>query len=229
MDSTPWRTRWVTSKAEIALALDNGAGGASYSEAAIIISSALTALAAELWPGWRQDRARFIELLVRMAPPAPVLETISVPLLVQYLHAKGRGQEAEALAKELLPAVSSQVITGPEVDRTESVLLALIPSLQPTSLRRFSYACLIYEQLRSSYAHQYQPGERADSWPMTMLPNQTVSYVNKITERRIHFHIEWLAQIAVGVVKNVDAKFAENMPSRPPVWWIDQHNRPDAP
>jgi len=55
-----------------------------------------------------------------------------------------------------------------------------------------------------------------------MLPNQAVSYVNKITERRIHFHIEWLAQLAVEVVMQIDSAFANIPPSRPAVWWINE-------
>jgi hypothetical protein len=221
--SCSWRTNWVTSKCEIALALANGAGGAGYGEAAIIVSSALTALAAEMWPGPRQDRARFIELLVRMSPDTPSLSTVSIPLLVQHLRTqKEHSQEAVTLANRFLPVGTSLVVTGPDVDRSELEILALVPSIQVKLLRRFSYACLLYEELRSSYAHQYQPGPKADSWPMTMLRSQAVSYVNKITERRIHFHIEWLAQLAIEVVKEIDATLAKNPSSLPAIWWINE-------
>lgn len=112
-----WRTNWVTSKCEIALALSNGAASASYGEAAIVISSALTALAAELWPGLRQDRGRFIELLVRMSPSTPSLATVSVPLLVRHLSNVNRVSEADEISKNLLPSCSSLVVTGQDVDR----------------------------------------------------------------------------------------------------------------
>lgn len=223
MSITSWRTDWVTSKCEIALALAKGAGGAGYGEAAIIISSALTALASEMWPGLRQDRARFIELLVRMSPNRPSLSTVSIPLLVQYLRMhQEHSQNALVLATRFLPAGTSLVVTGPDVDRSEYEILALLPSISVRLLRQFSYACLLYEELRTSYAHQYQPGQKADSWPMTMLPNRAVSYVNKITERRIHFHIEWLAQLALEVVMQIDSAFANIPPSRPAVWWINE-------
>jgi hypothetical protein len=229
MNPTLELTKWVTPKVDIALALADGACGAGYGEGAIIISSVLTALAAELWPGRNQDRARFIELLVRMDPFTPLLETVSVPLLVQHLEAHGRYQEAEALEPGLLSNGRTKVVTGRDVDLTISATLAVVPALSLQLLQRFSYACLIYKELRSSYAHQYQPGERADYLPMTTRPNQTISYVNRfcrvngIVERRVHFHVEWLAELTVGVAQNIDAKFTGNLPSRPSVWWIDQH------
>ena len=220
MSSENWRTRWVTDKCNIALALANGQVGASYSEAAILICAILNALAAEAWPGQKLDRVRFVELLVGMATSLPSPAFISVPLLIQDLRDKLLSNEADSLARALMPFGTALVITGSDVDKNESELLLICPTIPVNLLRKNSYACLLYEDVRSSYAHEYRPGERADSWPMTMKANQCVSYVNKITERRIHFHVEWLALLAIELAKVLDELDTKLPLPVPEQWWI---------
>jgi hypothetical protein len=222
MKSISWRTEWITAKCEIAIALHKGVAGGGYAEAAILLSSAITALASEIWPGKAQDRTRFIELLVRMSPPTPSLATISVPLLMQHLKTSNPAV-ARQLEIKLLDFGSSLVVTGLDVDRLEADLAAIVPTIPLKVMRKHSYACLIYEELRSSYAHDYRPGEKADSWPMTILPNQAISYVNKMTERRIHFHIDWLAGITIEIAKQVDSISAKLPLPCPLTWWISEH------
>lgn len=221
MTDVAWRTQWVTSKCKIALALGTGASGAGYGDAAIIITSVLTTLAAELWPGTGQDRVRFIECLVQMSSGTPSLSTVSIPLLIQHLKAKNRQQEAETLANAFLNFEPSLVITGADVDHTEGEIRKKVPSLETELLRKFSYAHLIYEEIRCSYAHEYRPGEKSESWPMTMQPDQAISYVNKHKERRIHFHFKWLTQLAMQIVEKIDNDFACQSPPKPATWWIN--------
>jgi len=233
MASAGWRCDWVNEKCEIASALARGEAGGSYSEAAILICTALSALAAEVWPGSNIDRARFVELLVRFESSPRVSMNISVPLLVQHLEtasskdSKDSNDCAALLTKEFLPFSSTRVVTGPEVDKTESELVLICPVLTPKTVRKFSYACLLYEQVRSSYAHEYQPGAKADSWPMTMCQGQSVSYVNRLlgagipeTARLIHFHIEWLTKLAVDLAGSIDETCATLPHQEPSSWWI---------
>ena len=221
MASENWRTRWVTDKCNIALALESGQVGAGYSEAAILVCATLNALAAEVWPGRGLDRVRFVELLIKMTPSSPSPATISVPLLVQHLRTESLTAEADTLVRALMPFGSSLVITGSDVDKSEFDLLSICPTIPVGLLRKNSYACLLYEDVRSSYAHEYRPGGRADSWPMTMLQGQCVSYVNKVTKRHVHFHIEWLARIAIERAKSIDASDATLPLARPTTWWIE--------
>lgn len=194
--------------------------GAGYSEAAILVCATLNALAAEIWPGRGVDRARFVELLIKMTSSSPSPATISVPLLVQHLRTELHTAEADTLARALMRFGSALVITGSDVDKSELELLSICPTLPVDLLRKNSYACLIYEDVRSSYAHEYRPGVRADSWPMTMLQGQCVSYVNKVTERRVHFHIEWLARITVELAKSIDTSDVTFPLAPPTTWWI---------
>ena len=220
MSSKNWRTCWVTDKCNIALALESGQLGAGYSEAAILVCATLNALAAEAWPGRGLDRVRFVELLIKMMSSTPSPATISVPLLVQHLRTESLTAEADTLTRELMPFGSSLVITGSDVDKSEFDLLSICPAIPVGLLRKNSYACLLYEDIRSSYAHEYRPGGRADSWPMTMLQGQSISYVNNVSERRIHFHIEWLASIATELAKSLDAMDATLPLAHPATWWI---------
>lgn len=228
MASSSWRYDWVTEKCEIAIALARGEAGGSYSEAAILVCAALSALAAEVWPGRGLDRARFVELLVRLGPSPNFPMTISVPLLVRHLETTSSKASATLLKNALLAFSPTRVVTGSEVDKMERELVSICPVLTPKATRKFSYACLLYEEVRSSYAHEYKPGDKADSWPMTMCEGQSVSYVNRLlvagipeTGRLIHFHIVWLTKLAVDLASSIDALGATVPRQAPTNWWID--------
>ena len=228
MVSENWRRDWVTKRCEIATALARGEAGGSYSEAAILVCAALSALAAELWPGRNIDRARFIELLVRLGPTPNIPMTISVPLLVRHVELTYSKSSAKQLGDTFLPFSETRVITGPEVDKSESEVFSICSDLSAKDIRKFSYACLLYEEVRSAYAHEYKPGAKADSWPMTMAEGQPVSYVNRLLTsgipeigRLIHFHIAWLARLAVDIAMDIDTHHALLPRPVPASWWID--------
>jgi hypothetical protein len=221
-----WRTEWVTEKCAIARALARGQAGGGYGEAAIIVSAALSALAAEVWPGRRIDRARFVELLVRFAPESDTAR-ISVPLLIQELNSVPEPALAGALWKAFLPASPGRVITS-SIDKLDDEILGVCPQLKTERTRKFSYACLLYEEVRSSYAHEYKAGANAESWPMSCATDESASYVNRLvgpglseTKRLIHFHIEWLTRVALTIAGNVDARRGAVPLPTPTHWWID--------
>jgi len=228
MASMSWREDWVREKCEIAAALSRGEAGGTYSESTILVCAALSALSAEVWPGRGIDRGRFVELLVRLGSTTTMLASISVPLLVQHLTAAADHVNSTILQNALLSFSPTRIVAGPEVDRAETEVLALCPSLSRKTIRRHSYACLLYEEVRSSYAHEYRAGSRADSWAMTQYDGQAVSYVNRLlkpripeTGRFIHFHVEWLLQMAIDLAASIDA-LAPTIPrSVPAAWWID--------
>jgi hypothetical protein len=226
MASPSWRQDWVTEKSQIAIRLSRGEAGAGYAEAAILLCAMLSALAAETWAGRGIDRARFIELLVRIGPTSEDCKTISVPLLVQHLAASSRQAEAQTLERAFSYPAGSRIVTGPDVDRAEADVLTLCPTLDLKEVRRFSYAFVLYSEVRSSYAHEYRAGNLANSWPATTLEDQKVSYVNLFeapsdTRRQVHFHVEWFAQLAAQVALTIDG-IASTLPrAQPPIWWCD--------
>ncbi|SDM49332.1 hypothetical protein [Polaromonas sp. JS666] len=227
MTSQTWRQAWVREKCGIATRLSQGNAGASYAEAVILVCAVLSALAAELWKGRRIDRARFVEMLVRLGSPTEIWATISTPLLVQYLDANSHKVEAALVRKAFGLPTSARILTGADVDKSMADVTTICPSLNAKELRRFSYASLLYQDVRSSYAHEYRPGKDADSWPATMLQNQNVSYINRISDesaemrRLIHFHFDWLANVAIQLAMAVDDFSLELPRSNPKVWWID--------
>lgn len=224
MSDQTWRQRWVTDKCQVALCLSKGEAGGSYAEAAILICATLSALSAELWEGRKIDRQRFIEMLTRIGSYTKECTTISIPLLVQHLENESRKSEAQKIQQAFSLPSTARVLTGPEVDKSEQEILSICPQLDVKDIRGFSYASILYSEVRSSYAHEYRPGKRSDSWPMTMLDKQQVSYINRINDelkmqRLVHFHVEWLAQLAIDLASTIDNLVA--FPPRPPVWWVD--------
>ncbi|WP_143752167.1 hypothetical protein [Marinobacter profundi] len=217
-----WRTEWMATKSNIALKLAQGDCGAGYAESVIILCSAISAVAAELWPGKRKDRARFIELIVHSTPSSGRL--VSVPLLLEILKGEGRTQEIQLLNDQLGRFQETRVLTSEDIDLKEEEVFASVPNLSLKAVRSCSYANLLYDEIRSSYVHQYDPGNRANPWPMSSRKTSPASYVNVLNRpREIHFHVEWLANIA-----HQAAVFADGLPSvpltDPDSWWI--HGEP---
>lgn len=202
-----WRTDWMKTKQDVALRLAARECGGSYGEAAIILSAAISAIAADVWPGRRKDRVRFVEVLKEFTSPNLNVVRISVPLLIGALRQQGRTAEVFNLERTFLDHSPARVLTGDEVDRSEAETNRVCPSLSGKEMREFSYANLLYEEIRSGYAHEYRPGTRADSLAMTSVRTAPVSYVNWVNhpDRHIHFHAEWIAQVALAVAEAVDA------------------------
>lgn len=224
MSFQSWRRNWVAEKSQMAIRLSCGEAGGGYAEAVILICAVLSALSAELWSGRHIDRARFVEMLVRVGPYAGDCATISVPLLAQYLDDSSRKADALQMRRAFSIPSISRVLTGPEVDKSEQEIFSLFPQLKPKEVRRFSYASILYSEVRSSYVHEYQPGRLAASRAMTMLADQKVSYSNRLTEgldtyRLVYFHVEWLAQLAIELASTIDNS-ATSLP-KPSVWWVE--------
>lgn len=226
MSSQDWRKNWVCEKCNIAISLFRGEAGGGYAESVIIACAALSALSAEIWIDRQIDRVRFIEMLTKYGPQSDDCKTISIPLLINYLQSKSRTFEAISIQNAFSIPSSARVLTGQDVDKSESEVLSVCPQLLPKEVRNFSYASILYAEIRSSYAHEYRPGKQADSWPMTMASNQKVSYINRITDnkgmiRLIHIHFEWIVQLANELANEVD-QIANILPmSKPQIWWAE--------
>jgi hypothetical protein len=196
----------------------------------MILCAVLNSLAAEIWDGRGIDKKRFIEMLVGWGSSPMELRTISIPLLVQELERMGlpECQDAQLLRGELLGSDVTRILAGREVDKHEDELALLCPRLSSRLQRKCSYACLLYEQLRSSYAHEYRPGDDIGLRPMYRGTRASVSYVNRIAPGRplgavrlIHFHVEWLVWLVMDIAAFIDASPVLLPLERPSRWWID--------
>jgi len=180
-------------------------------------------MAAEVWPGQSIDRRRFVQFLIEFSNQPPFVASVSTPLLVGHLRDDGKTAEAATIKNALLDFVPSRVVTEKDVDRSEDEILRLCPSLQHSYLRRFSYANILYERVRSPFVHEYRPGEKTTSWPMTDYPDARVSYVNWVhdPDRHIFMHTSWLAALTreVGAQAEAEAKTFPRV--LPMTWWVD--------
>jgi len=59
----------VDRKLAVAITLSEGGGGGSYYEATLLLSSTVSGIAADVWPGEGIDRKRFVQLWVRYVHP----------------------------------------------------------------------------------------------------------------------------------------------------------------
>ena len=219
-----WRTEWIQKKNVIACNLEAGHCEGTYGEAVIILCAALSAVAAEVWPGKGNDRARFVQLLKDFAPSELNATRISIPLLVGYLRTSGQIVESESIRHVWFNQDPSQILTGDDIDKSEMEIGELCPTLNLRNLREHSYANLLYSEVRSAYAHEYRPGNRAVSWPMTQRKDAAISYFNWVgkPDRHIHFHRDWISKVAITVAQAVDAAAPAGLRrSKPKHWWVD--------
>ncbi len=215
---------WMMSKTALARRLNEGECGGDYAEAIIILSSAISAVAAESWPGERIDRRRFVELLKNGCDPQLEATRISVPLLIGHLRRNGRASEEQGLRSRFLNYLPSRILTGDEVDQPENAIRNVCPTVSRGDVREFSYANVVYRGVRSALVHQYRMGAQADPWPLSDSAAAQVSYGNWYgdPDRHIHFPVGWLCKVAESVASWADAR-SSRFPLPPPaVWWIDE-------
>jgi hypothetical protein len=219
-----WQT-WMNSKTSLARRLAAGECGGGYPEAVIVLSSAISAIAAFVWPGDRIDRKRFVELFKEFCDPNLNPTRISIPQLIGQLRASGQSAACQKLQEEFMGYVPAQVLKGDDVDQDEPSVLATWPGLARKDVRSCCYADLLYKEVRSALVHEYRLGGKADPWPMADDADDVISYVNWHGEpdRHIHFPIGWVCLCAESIAAAVD-NLANAFPRTPPAaWWLETH------
>jgi hypothetical protein len=154
-----------------------------------------------------------------------VATTVSGPLLVEALEQKGK--LAEAQQPRLLAGISTMsVVLDYRVDITERKLIAAVQGLSLENVRDCSYAAIIYGELRSAYAHEFGPGRRVESYPMSFSNEKTISYLNRLddqgkSERIMHIPIGVVSEIALNAAAYCDgSEEREEQVAIPQPWWI---------
>ena len=98
-------------------------------------------------------------------------------------------------------------------------------SISMKEIRQFSYANLLYKEVRNGYAHEYQVGKKAESWSMFKDPDSLVTYCNRTTDpqrhRNIHFQIDQVGELSMEVAQVIDEVVGEIEQTKPETWWID--------
>src|SRR5258708_3137107 len=194
-------------------------------------------MAAVLWPGETNDKRRFVETIVRF-PCNVDTKVVSAPLLAADCDICRQGLRISNIAFRL---------TG-EHDKNESEIRSLCTPVcahfDKRQIRKYSYAYLLYKEVRCGFVHEYRPGDHATDGDQLRSgfgpsPHQ-ISYVNCLDspvassshaavapKRRIYFPLEWIAEVARGVAQGVDCEcggkaiFKEINLAKPNKRWID--------
>jgi len=198
---------WLENQRRMAQSLESGALGGAYADGAIILCSALGAMSSLLWkPSRNTDRKRFIEIVARCSAGGPDATRISAVLLAEAHPELGRIEH-------------SRYLWGRD-DKTEAEAIAMTTAAGiadcKKQVRRYSYATLLYEQVRCGFIHEYQPGKSATDVDqlrvIAKVAKNEISYANKlvqvngnpVTRRLIHFPLEWISEVALAVASGMD-------------------------
>jgi hypothetical protein len=217
-----WRSDWVKKKGDVAAQLASRQCGGSYGDAAVILCSCLSALAAEVWPGTRIDQNRFVELLEKYTPPQLGSARVSIPLLVYDLRRHHMPEATQIESMFLQQFNAGQILTGDQVDKNETDIRAAGHNISLKFIRRSSYANLLYREVRCSYTHEGKIGQAAESSPQTESATH-VSYFNWSIppHRRIHFPVDWMWALTKGAADAVDRVSPIPPLQHPQKWWLE--------
>lgn len=224
---------WIKNKLKIASTLNNGGCEAGYAEAVIIICSIISGIASEIWPGKNNiDKKRFVELLVKYSLPNPTPDHISIPLLYLSEKAKGHNSNIKELERQF-PCldkwgtfIRDKIITCDDYKMQDNQVISSLNNLTLKNVRKYSYANVLYEQIRCGFLHCYMPNKLADDSPRTRR-NVGISYTYRIdkkdreTNHKIYFHYQWIKDLIESMIKNDD--FLKNYKQQPTsvTWWLD--------
>lgn len=229
MTQDPYPVNFVRHKTSVARRLATGECGGWYGDAVLVLSSAVSALSANLFPGKRIDRKRFTQTWVRYADTALSPRLISVPLLAQDRFEANDNLTVECLRKlrpeaiATFPAmVDTLVLDGTTSDASEADVLAACPHMDSPSVREFAYASVFYSEIRSGFVHEGDTTEFGSSHPGGMR-QADISYANVIDKpyRRIHFSIDWLCRLAESIAINATADIHKRPFPLPTLWWLE--------
>ena len=228
---------WAEERGSLAQSLGRGALGGSYADGAIILCAAIGAMASLLWQPTtsRADAKRFVEIVTRFRKGGP--DTTRVSAVLFAADFPELRHHFELLSEEPI------CLTGC-ADKTEAEVGSMCDAANTPhgeqTIRRYSYANLLYKQVRCSFIHEYRPGKDATSYdPLGIfdcLDGDDISYVNRseshdglVSKRLIHFPLKWINAVVLAVAAGVDLERSnQNETSSdnfglaiPDAWWID--------
>ena len=218
---------FTEAKVGVAAALHAGLGGATYGDAILVISSLLSAIAAQLWPGDGIDRKRFVELWQVYSDPSLSPTQISLPFLIASLRKDEDNVAVQALEQQNraafcgYPEIDTLVIEGPTVDLSERQVHTLAPHLSCKDIRCYSYPAVFYRDVRSPYVHEFSPGPHSSAYSMSR-NEDVVSYVNESPGgRTIHFGMGFLTAVVRSIAASAETDFARAPLPHPASWWVN--------
>lgn len=216
--------KWLENRLRITdaiLALSNGVDIETTFDAEIILCCVISALAATIWPGERIDKARYTQTLVDYCPLFPSPKTISIGALLNSREGTPEGQQIQ---DTLWKFDSNRVVQASEVDVDETVVIKAVPSLSMASIRKHSYAHIIYSDIRSGLIHEYGLSKRVTDW--SVRNRNSLHYSNVDDKPRLFVPYEYVKQVVRSTSESVfdlwrqRSTFNQDLP-QPATWWID--------
>lgn len=217
-----WLKKFVKNKLQIADYLYSGECDGGYPEATLILSSVLSGISSELWPGSNIDKRRFVETMVQFTNSESLVKNISIPILIEHLKHNKDIDTINILKENKLFYDTYQVLTNREVDYPEDYCLRLLSSIDLKLLRNFSYASLFYQKVRSGFVHEYKTSKFASAHPQTQR-NVKISYINSMEfpNHRIYFHYDWIKEVINQIVMAIEKNNTIFPREKPKSWWLD--------
>ncbi|MGB5159316.1 hypothetical protein [Desulfobacterium sp. N47] len=219
---------FVEQKIKIVQAIADSCCGDTYAEGALILCSVISAMSAIAWPGDSKiNRKRFVEIIVKYPPQHEDPKKVSLPILVQ----------GGVVCNTRLGVSNKAFHLTENKDLTEANIMKSCPDIKLSEIRKYSYANLLYQEIRNTYAHQYRAGKNStESDSLRQIENtgkSAISYVNIIRNdtlcRVIYFPLEWIASVARAVASGLDieqkklgkAPFDDLYFEVPTKWWLE--------
>lgn len=246
--------QWVAGRLRNADALvsQRDAGMFDADDAQILLCAAVSAMAADHWPHSGIDRARFVQFLIEYGSQDSSLTFVSIPYLVRLVSKNPKfTKECDILAQHtacvplsLGGAATGRAGTGPgalsngmdtDADVVESWLAVngpLTEELRKT-VRKASYAGIMYRDLRCGLFHEHRRGEALGRWSMTTHPepHYVLAFDGDGTPGwRLCLPYEYVREVVEGVLLRA-CDWLDRSPQfvrcrkatrpRPDCWWID--------
>jgi hypothetical protein len=227
MNSSKYR-QFFQSKLELARFLVLERGDEAEPDAEILLCCAISGLASILWPGKHIDKQRFVQLLVEFSPPKANLQKISTPVLASKLKDDEDVSTANELSNKYYPHQPKEILDPMKVDQDESVVSEAFKSLGLKTIRRASYASIIYTDLRCALIHEYRNSPYIAPFNMFEIPKKPY-YVNMTFEdgrvrHLLYIPFSYLADILDSTTDALFSYWSESSEwekPQPTSWWID--------
>jgi hypothetical protein len=222
--------QFFQSKLEIARFLIHERGNEAEPDAEILLCCAFSGLAAILWPGRNIDKQRFVQLLVEFSTSKANLQLISTPVLASKLKDDEDVSTANELSKKFYPHQPKEILNPRKVDQDESVVSEAFKSLGLKTIRRASYASIIYQDLRCALIHEYNNSPYI--MPLNMFDSDKPYYMNMTFDdgrvrHLLHIPFDYLADTLDSTTDALFTYWSESSEwekPQPISWWIDGTN-----
>ena len=227
MDTKRFR-EFFQSKIELGRLVVQGMGSQAEPDAEIILCCALSGLAAFLWPGPGIDRQRFIQLLIDFSQPSANLRLISLPVLASQLRDQGDVSSAINLKAKFFPGHPTEFLDPNVVDQDEAIVSSFLNSLDLKTIRRASYASIIYTDLRCALVHEYSLSPNMTSFNLFDIHNAPsylhMNFEDGQTRMLLHLPFGYLADALNNITEALFTYWSTSslLEKPPPLsWWVD--------